>query len=143
MSKQVDVCTKHILSFTGGVFDSEELIWNRSAFEKIGLRTDILADPVPGDAVASSVTPTASRISGLPEGIPVIAGTGDSMAALLGHRVFNPGDMMIYLGSSATRILLNGSVFDFLNTAHFGPGKAEFLGKNLSCGDSMEHFQQF
>jgi len=52
-----------------------------------------------------------------------------------------PGDMMIYLGTSGTQIFIDGNLPDFTGRRHFGPGRAEFAGRIISCGDSMEHFR--
>ena len=53
------------------------------------------------DAAAGRVTASAAAATGLPEGIPVGAGTGDNMAAALGMGL-RPGDIAVSLGTSGT-----------------------------------------
>ena len=64
--------------------------------------------------------------TGLAADTPVIAGTGDSFASILGCGAVLPGDMMIYLGTSGTQIFMNGRFSEIVGRRHFGPGKAEF-----------------
>ncbi len=49
---------------------------------------------------------------------------------------------MIYLGTSGTKIFIDGNLPDFTGGRHFGPGRAEFTGRIISCGDSMEHYKE-
>lgn len=50
--------------------------------------------------IAGYVTPQAAVETGLSEGTPVLTGTGDSGAEAISAGVFQPGDMMIQLGST-------------------------------------------
>ena len=77
--------------------DLLELVGGRSGPEWMETLPEVLAF----DAAAGRVTPSASAATGLPEGIPVGAGTGDNMAAALGTGL-RPGDIAVSLGTSGT-----------------------------------------
>jgi len=107
----------------------------------LNLEKNILPDLYDADSVVGTVNTKASIDTGLCEGTAVIAGTGDTFSALLGCGAVIPGDMMIYLGTSGTQIFIDGDLSGFTGGRHFGKGKAEFTGRIISCGDSMEHFK--
>ncbi|MYB28166.1 MAG: xylulokinase [Acidimicrobiaceae bacterium] len=77
--------------------DLLDLVGGRSGAEWIEALPEVRAF----DAAAGRVTPSASAATGLPEGIPVGAGTGDNMAAALGMGL-GPGDVAVSLGTSGT-----------------------------------------
>jgi xylulokinase len=123
-----------------GLFDSDEKVWSEDLCNKLGIDTKILPDLYNADSIVGTVSTEASFLTGLAEGTPVIAGTGDTFAAILGCGAVSLGDMMIYLGTSGTQLFINGELNDFIHGPHFGPGKAEFTGRIISCGDSMKHY---
>ena len=69
-------------------------------------RPDQLPELLPATAVAGYVSHTAAEETGLPEGTPVLTGTGDSGAEAISAGVSCPGDLLIQLGSTAYMILL-------------------------------------
>ena len=77
--------------------DLLDLVGGRSGSEWMETLPEVRAF----DAAAGRVTPSASAATGLPEGIPVGAGTGDNMAAALGMGL-RPGDIAVSLGTSGT-----------------------------------------
>ena len=134
-------CDYDTATKTGGMLDREKLKWDRAVCEELGVRRDILPELLSAASIAGGITGKAAEETGLLQGTPVIAGTGDSFSALLGHGVISGGDLMIYLGSSGTQILVSRNLQELVNMPHFGPGKAEFAGRIVSSGDSMEHFR--
>lgn len=66
-------------------------IWDHHQAAVLGIRPDQLPPFLPTGYVAGEVTPHASRIYGLPQGIPVIAGMTDFHAALLGCGIVSEG----------------------------------------------------
>lgn len=63
-------------------------------------RPEQLADLRYATDIAGHVTSQASAETGLREGTPVLTGTGDSGAEAISAGVFQPGDIMIQLGST-------------------------------------------
>lgn len=125
----------------GGIYEEESISWSDNLCSILDIERNILPDLYNADSVIGNITTEASDETGLSGGTPVIAGTGDTFSALLGCGAVMPGDMMIYLGTSGTQIFIDGNISDFTGGRHFGDGKAEFTGRIISCGDSMEHFK--
>ncbi|MBR6360203.1 MAG: FGGY-family carbohydrate kinase [Clostridia bacterium] len=72
-------------------FDMETGRWNGDAMRALGIPASILPDPVPCNTVIGKVTPEAASQTGLPEGIPVVAGGLDAACAALGVGAVKPG----------------------------------------------------
>lgn len=126
----------------GGVFDSEKMEWDKEMIERFGLREDILPIPYPASKIIGNILPQVAEETGLSTETVVITGTGDSFASILGGGAFTKNQLMICLGTSATLIYLNCPPKEIISTPHFGPGKAEFIGRILSCGESMNHIRE-
>lgn len=139
------VCDYDTASIYGGIFNSDLLQWDEHRIRDIGIDPAILPEPVAVDSVVGSVGAGEDRFPGLGDflgGARVIAGTGDSFAALLGEGAVRPGDLMIYLGSSATKILVETELERLTSGPHYGEGKARFVGRIFSSGESMEHYRR-
>lgn len=74
---------------------------------KIFCQADQLADIAQATEIIGSVTTRAARETGLVADTPVLVGTGDSGAEALSTGVFQPGDLMIQLGSSCYFVYLS------------------------------------
>ncbi len=64
-------------------------------------RTDQLAECRWSNEIVGHVTQQAAEDTGLAEGTAITTGTADAAADAVGVGVFNPGDMLLMLGSSA------------------------------------------
>ena len=69
-------------------------------------RPDQLAAVRYATDIAGGVTAAAARQTGLAEGTPVLVGTGDSGAEAVSTGVFQPGDIMVQMGSSCYFVYL-------------------------------------
>lgn len=69
-------------------------------------RPDQLAEVRYATDIAGGVTARAAAQTGLAEGTPVLVGTGDSGAEAVSTGVFQPGDIMVQLGSSCYFVYL-------------------------------------
>ena len=123
-------------SIFGGVFAREQ--WDSDFCKLLDISPEILPEIYPATSIVGEVLPIAAEQTGLYPGTPVIAGTGDSFASMIGSGVINKGELMIYLGTSGTQILLNRDITDLANSIHFGQDKAEFVANVLACGESLE-----
>jgi xylulokinase len=82
-----------------GVLDMERRIWADDLIRAIGLRPDQFVDLVEPGALIGHVTPSAAAATGLPAGLPVIAGAGDGHCAGLGANVTREGIAYLNLGT--------------------------------------------
>ncbi len=73
------------------LMDSETRSWSSQACETFGLRVDQLPDLKLSSDIIGQVTPRAASLTGLPAGIPVVAGTSDMAASLLARVCMNRG----------------------------------------------------
>jgi len=75
--------------------------WDLTAVRSLGLNARLLAPLLPSaGAVAGHLTAEAAAELGLPAGIPVAAGAGDTAAAALGSGI-GPGDVQLTVGTGA------------------------------------------
>jgi xylulokinase len=83
------------------LYDFTERSWYHNLIENLGLRGDILPELKSSLDVAGFVTEEASRRFGLPSGIPVVTGAGDTPAALYGTGLTDPAIAQISIGTAA------------------------------------------
>lgn len=91
--------------------------------------------------VAGRVTARAARESGLPEGIPVIVGTGDSTAESIAGGLVEPGNILLQFGSTMFYTYCVGRDLPSVPEAHFPgsymftvPGTYALAGGTNGCG---------
>lgn len=83
-----------------GVVDMRKGDWAEDLIRQIGLRPDqFVPIRMPG-AVLGTVTEAAARLTGLPAGLPVVAGAGDGQSAGLGANITGPGRAYMNLGTA-------------------------------------------
>jgi xylulokinase len=74
--------------------------WSAEVVERLGLTPSVLPPILAPTSPAGSVSPQASEITGLRAGTPVVVGTGDWQAALLGSCATLPERASLYLGTA-------------------------------------------
>jgi len=67
--------------------------------ELMGMKREQIAEPVLAGTVIGKVSPQAAAEFSFPEGVPVVMGTGDKQAELLGAGVIDSGQAYITLGT--------------------------------------------
>ena len=75
--------------------------WSREILDREGLDRGLFPPLVPPGTVLGRTKGPAARALGLPEGIPVCAGAGDTQLGLLGAGALSPGQQAVVAGSSA------------------------------------------
>ena len=66
---------------TSGLFDNESLSWSKEACAHFGIPESMLLPIEKSDEMIGFVSKVASEEVGIPEGVPVVRGTGDNPAA--------------------------------------------------------------
>lgn len=87
-------------SFFHPLYDLSEREWNDEMFEAAKLSRDLLPEPQWASEVAGSVTAAAAEATGLDEGTPVVVGTGDSIASLVGVAAVEDRDAIFMYGTT-------------------------------------------
>jgi len=86
---------------TGTALADRDGSWDDALVSRLGLRRQLLPPVVPSGAEAGRLTAEASGELGLPAGLPVATGAGDTLAAALGTGLLDEGDAQLAIGSSA------------------------------------------
>lgn len=76
--------------------------WSSDIAQAIGIEEDKYPTCLPCSDIIGSITRDAAEATGLPEGIPVLAGGEDTSSAALGVGVVDPGQAYMSLGTQGT-----------------------------------------
>ena len=85
-----------------GLTDVERQAWADDLIAAIGLDPGQFCDTVKPGEIVGEVTAEAARATGLPAGVPVVAGLGDGQAACLGAGVTSLDRAYLNLGTAVT-----------------------------------------
>jgi len=83
-----------------GVVDMRKGDWATDLIQKIGLRPDQFVTIKPAGSVLGTIHEKAALATGLPVGLPVVAGAGDGQSAGLGANITTPGKAYLNLGTA-------------------------------------------
>jgi xylulokinase len=83
------------------LYDLEADNWSGPVIEALGLRRDLFSPLKSSEAFAGTLAREAAVSLGLPAGLPVAAGAGDTAAALLGSGLLEPGPVQLTVGTGA------------------------------------------
>ena len=89
-----------VASSLGGLFDPDRLEWREDLLTWIGLDRSHLPRLCSPIDIVGQITQEASSVTGLPVGMPVISGSGDSLFTLIGAGVINQGEALLSLGTT-------------------------------------------
>ncbi len=93
-------CTSLACADPMGLVDLQRQSWATKLIHDIGLRRAQFPELVAPGAVIGHVGRTAAEATGLPIGLPVIAGAGDGQCAGLGANAITPGRAYLNLGTA-------------------------------------------
>lgn len=91
-----------------GLIDMRAHAWGTGLIQEVGLRVEQLPDLVSPGAVIGHVGKEAAAVTGLPEGLPVVAGAGDGQCAGLGANATSGDRASLNLGTA----VVSGTVSD-------------------------------
>ena len=83
------------------LYDARSGDWAPGLLELAGVGREQMPPIYPSDALAGKITPEAATQTGLPAGLPVAVGAGDTMATILGSGGEHTGRAFIYIGTAA------------------------------------------
>lgn len=82
-----------------GAADLQRRRWDDELVELIGLDRRHLPPIEPSGTVVGRLSSAVAAATGLPAGVPLIVGLGDTVASLVGANVLDPGDVLSVNGS--------------------------------------------
>lgn len=131
----VDYDTAGIL---GGIFDPQSKSWREDTLKKLDLSPALLPPLSPATGLVGTITAEAARQTGLPTGVPVIAGSGDSFPTIVGCGVIDVGDAMVSYGTTGLLTLAQKPLVHSAGGPHFDDGRGEasvaWVANILSAG---------
>jgi sugar (pentulose or hexulose) kinase len=92
-------CTSLACADPVGLVDMQRGCWAAELVEELGFRTEQFPELCPPGEVLGILTRSAARATGLPQGLPVVAGAGDGQCAGLGVNVVAPGAAYLIMGT--------------------------------------------
>ncbi len=128
------ISCKTIINLFTGQFDSEyfsKAMLNKDIFPKVYQPTHIIG------------TTKCNATTGIPDGIPVVAGTIDAWTTILGSGVVNPGQAAEISGSSEVLSVVSTNIV-YTNRFNVIPSfdKVIFNGPTQSGGGSLDWFAE-
>ncbi len=122
-------------------FDLKSLSWSEMILEAARIDPDKLPEAVPSTEIIGTITKEAFEATGIPVGIPVVAGAGDGGCATVGAGSVAPGRTYCYLGSSSwISTTSTGALPDpdkkIFTFAHPVPGYYQPCGSMQTAGSS-------
>jgi len=128
------------------LFDVRQRDWSNEVVTKLGIDPDWLPKTFEGTAVTGHLTAEAAEATGLPAGIPVVAGGGDQAANAVGTGAVVDGVVALSLGTSGVVfassdvpiVESDGRLHAF---CHAVPGKWHLMGVMLSAAGSLRWYR--
>lgn len=128
------------------LLDLVERDWSKEILAALDIPKTWLPRVCEGPDITGHITSEGARASGLPEGLPVIAGGGDNAAAAIGSGVVGEGSGFVSLGTSGVvfvasenpKIDPDGALHAF---CHAVPGRYHLMGVILSAGASLRWYR--
>lgn len=118
-----------------GLVDLVNGRWAEEIIQTLGLRLDQFSELVhPGDVVGT-VTKEAASATGLPEGLPVVAGAGDGQCAGLGANATGGGRAYLNLGTAVVAGVMSESYpCDLAFRTLFAPVPGNYFAEHVLRG---------
>ena len=128
------------------LFDVANRRWHTELMGILGIPIEWMPRAYEGPETTGTLLPQVAEATGLPAGIPVIAGGGDQAAGGIGCGIVKPGIISATLGTSGVVFAFSeaitldpqGRVHTF---CHSVPGKWHVMGVMLSAGGSLRWFR--
>ena len=129
-----------------GLFDTRARRWASALMDKVGIDAGLFAPCHESSVITGRVSASGAALFGLPEGIPVAGGGGDSVIQTIGSGVIAPGDLQTTIGTAGIVAGALDAAIDnpggrlqvFCNVAE---GKWHAMGVSLNAGFAMSWFQ--
>ncbi|MBM4110584.1 MAG: xylulokinase [Phycisphaerae bacterium] len=125
------------------VLDCASRRWSKSMCHDLALPMDLLGSLHESHEVCAHLNAAAAAATGLPAGLPVVAGAGDQAAQALGTGIIDDGQVSCTIGTSGVvfaagdrwRASPDGNLHAF---CHAVPNRWHLMGVMLSAGGSLQ-----
>jgi xylulokinase len=129
-----------------GLFDVKRRCWSEGLLSILGIQRQYLPQCFESPEITGYITETACECTGLPKGLPVVAGGGDAVIQTTGTGLVKEGVLGIIIGTAGIvamgldsyKFNRRGALQIFCNNY---PGTWHAMGVTLSAGASLEWFK--
>ena len=121
-------------------FDVKNHKWSEELFKSLDLDTSILPEVRNSGESSAFLSKEASEKTGLPSGLPILTGAGDTAAEMMGNGIDKDGDCLIILGTGGVILNYHSKHFKSdgkLDMFCYPDGKYYSLGVTLSSSASL------
>jgi xylulokinase len=120
--------------------------WSAKMAEALDIPAEWLPPTFEGPEVTGTITSQAAELTGLPQGLPVVAGGGDQEAQAVGTGIVREGLVSVTLGTSGVVFAHTNEPFvdpqgRLQSYCHAVPGRWHVMGVMLSAGGSLRWFR--
>lgn len=129
-----------------GLFDVMRRVWASDLIETLDIDPSLLPACHESHEISGRVSATGAELFGLPVGVPVVGGGGDSVIQTIGSGVVAPGELQTTIGTAGILAAAldaptpspDGRIQMFCNVA---PSKWHAMGVSLNAGGAMGWFR--
>lgn len=129
------------------LFNVKDRRWSLEMLDLLDIDADLMPKEYESPEICSEVSEDGARSTGLPAGIPVIAGAGDQAAQAVGTGTIYEESCTVTIGTSGVvfspsekyRFDKNGRLHAF---CHAVPGKWHVMGVMLNAGGSLKWYRE-
>ena len=130
-----------------GLFDVTARTWSADVLGALDVPETWIPRPTESPVLSAAVSQPGADETGLPGGVPVVAGGGDQAAQAVGTGITRPGPVSVTIGTSGVVFAsLDSPVVDTeLRThtfCHAVPGRWHVMGVMLSAGGALRWLRQ-
>jgi xylulokinase len=126
------------------LYDMDTKTWAQDVLKALDLSPSMLPDVYECTDIIGEVTEAAARETGLPQGIPVIAGTVDSAASAVEAGIVKPGIAAEMTGTSSVLMMSNDKQWfspKLITMNHALPDQTLSLAAMSATGASLKWFR--
>ncbi len=126
-------------------FDMEKLTYDEQLAKELGLSVDLVPPLYQCDEVVGTVTEEAAKLTGLPTGIPVVAGGLDAACGTLGAGVYEVGQTQEQGGQAGGMSICTDHALahkKLILSPHVVPKKWLLQGGTVGGGGTLKWFKQ-
>ncbi len=125
------------------IFDTAGRNWAWDLIRRLGLREEIFVPCREAYDIAGRVTRECAELTGLPEGIPIVYGGGDTLVQAVGNGITGKGSLISNIGTASQLVCLSDTpIYDpkfRTNTfCHVADNTWLLMGANLSGGVALK-----
>lgn len=139
-----DYVTDYIEAEGSMMFDINTMSWSKELCHVLDISTDMMPQIVSPSDIVGGITPEAAKLTGLPEGTPVLCGTTDTVMEVFASGAVDKGQMTLKLATAGRICVITDRAYpdiNLINYSHIVPGLFYPGTATKSCAASYRWFR--